>query len=285
MNEFNIFALITQVVVGIVILRILFSWLRIFNEYERGVVFRLGKVMPRPLGPGIGIVIPLIDKMVKVDMRTVTLDVPPQDVITKDNITVRVSAVVYYRVEDPTKAIVSIENYGYATSQSAQSILRSIIGQFDLDNVLSNREEISKQIQIIIDDQTEPWGIKVINVDIKDVELPSDMQRALARQAEAERERRAKIIGADAEYQAAEKLCQAAQLMEQYPMALQMRYLQTLAEISTENSSTVVFPVPIDILSAFKEFITKDPKSLAGMPLPVIQHSNSPSPQEPNESH
>ncbi len=281
MNEFNIFALITQVVVGIVILRILFSWLRIFNEYERGVVFRLGKVMPRPLGPGIGIVIPLIDKMVKVDMRTVTLDVPPQDVITKDNITVRVSAVVYYRVEDPTKAIVSIENYGYATSQSAQSILRSIIGQFDLDNVLSNREEISKQIQIIIDDQTEPWGIKVINVDIKDVELPSDMQRALARQAEAERERRAKIIGADAEYQAAEKLCQAAQLMEQYPMALQMRYLQTLAEISTENSSTVVFPVPIDILSAFKEFITKDPKSLAGMPLPVIQHP----PQEHKDSH
>jgi regulator of protease activity HflC (stomatin/prohibitin superfamily) len=269
MEDFNIIGLIVQVVIGLTALRILFSWLRIFNEYERGVVFRLGKVQPRPLGPGIGIVVPLLDKMVKVDMRTVTLDVAPQDVITKDNITARVSAVVYYRVADPVKAVVSIENYAYATSQSAQSILRSIIGQFELDSVLSNRKAISEQLEVIIDDQTEPWGIKVINVDIKDVELPADMQRAIARQAEAERERRAKIIGADAEFQAAEKLCQAAQLMERYPMALQMRYLQTLAEISTENSSTVVFPVPIDILSAFKDFAVSHTANASL--LPVIQ--------------
>jgi len=258
-------SIIIKVVGGIIVLRILFGWLRIFNEYERGVVFRLGKVLPKPLGPGIGIVIPLIDKMVKVDMRTVTLDVPPQDVITRDNITSRISAVVYYRVEDPIKAVVAIENYGYATSQSAQSILRSIIGQFDLDKVLSNREEISEQIQLIIDDQTEPWGIKVINVDIKDVELPVEMQRAFAKQAEAERERRGKIILAEGEFQAAEKLCQAAQLMQEYPMALQMRYLQTLAEISTENSSTIVFPLPIDMMSAFQAVLNK-----SGMPLPQV---------------
>ncbi|XVJ52270.1 MAG: slipin family protein [Vampirovibrio sp.] len=274
MEEFNVVGLIIQIVIALGVLRILFSWLRIFNEYERGVVFRLGKVLSQPLGPGIGIVIPFLDKMVKVDMRTVTLDVPPQDVITKDNITARVSAVVYYRVVDPIKAVVSIENYGYATSQSAQSILRSIIGQFELDNVLSNREAISKKLELIIDDQTEPWGIKVINVDIKDVELPVDMQRALARQAEAERERRAKIIGADAEFQAAEKLCQAAQLMERYPMALQMRYLQTLAEISTENSSTVVFPVPIDILSAFKDLL-KGHTPVEGL-LPLVKPNTTP---------
>jgi regulator of protease activity HflC (stomatin/prohibitin superfamily) len=248
-------ALIVNVILGLIALRVLFSWLRIFNEYERGVVFRLGKVKPEPLGPGLGIVIPLLDKLVKVDMRTVTLDVPPQDVITKDNITIRVSAVVYYRVENPNKAVVSIENFGYATSQSAQSILRSTIGQFDLDNLLSNREGISEKIQVLIDDQTEPWGIKVNNVDIKDIEIPTDMQRALARQAEAERERRAKIIAAEGEFQAAEKLCDAAKLMQIYPMALQMRYLQTLAELGTQNSTTIVFPLPMDILSAFQKTI------------------------------
>jgi regulator of protease activity HflC (stomatin/prohibitin superfamily) len=258
------FQWILNIILAIVAIRILFSWLRVFNEYERGVVFRLGKVQAQPLGPGIGIVVPVLDKLVKVDMRTVTLDVPPQDVITRDNITIRVSAVVYYRVENPTKAVVSIENYGYATSQSAQSILRSIIGQFDLDSVLSNREAISEKIQVLIDDQTEPWGIKVINVDIKDVEIPADMQRALARQAEAERERRAKIIAAEGEHQAAEKLCEAAQLMQQFPMALQMRYLQTLAELGTENSTTIVFPLPMDILSAFKQ-------TLETGGLPIIQ--------------
>jgi regulator of protease activity HflC (stomatin/prohibitin superfamily) len=253
----NIAQLIIQVVIGLLVLRVLFSWLRIFNEYERGVVFRLGKVLPQPLGPGIGIVIPLLDKMVKVDMRTVTLDVPPQDVITKDNVTSRISAVVYYRVEDPIRAVVSIENYAYATSQSAQSIMRSVIGQFDLDDVLSSRSKISEQIESIIDAQTEPWGIKVITVDIKDVELPVEMQRALAKQAEAERERRAKIINAEGEFQAAEKLCQAAALMQEHPMALQMRYLQTLTELGTENSSTIVFPMPIDLLSSLQGFLKK----------------------------
>lgn len=231
----------------------LLGWIRVLSEYERGVVFRLGRVVSEPVGPGLIILLapPVIDKMTKVDLRTVTLDVPPQDVITKDNVSIKVNAVVYYRVLDPIKAILEIEDYHYATSQMAQTTLRSIVGQFDLDDLLSNREKISHQIQGILDEQTDPWGIKVANVEIKHVDLPVDMQRAMARQAEAERERRAKIIAAEGEFQAAEKLVQAADMMAAHPMALQMRYLQTMLELGTERTSTIFFPMPIDLMSAF----------------------------------
>ncbi len=237
----------------IIIVFFLASAIKILNEYERGVVFRLGRVLGSPKGPGLIILIPIIDRMVKVSLRTVVLDVPPQDVITKDNVSIKVNAVVYFRVVEALKAIVEIENYLYATSQLAQTTLRSVLGQAELDELLSHREKINDRLQDILDAHTEPWGIKVANVEVKNVDLPQEMQRALARQAEAERERRAKVIGAEGEYQAATKLAEASEILSQNPMALQLRYLQTLIEISTEKNSTIVFPIPIDLIKVFTD--------------------------------
>ncbi|MGE0825438.1 MAG: slipin family protein [Candidatus Binatia bacterium] len=237
----------------IVILLLLFlgSAIRRLLEYERGVIFRLGRLQPKPLGPGIKIVLPVIDQLVRVDMRTITMDIPPQDVITRDNISVKVNAVLYFRVIDPNKATVQVENYLFATSQLAQTTLRSICGQEELDTLLAEREKINSRLQEIIDSQTDPWGIKVALVEIKHIDLPQEMQRALARQAEAERDRRAKVINAEGEFQAAQRLAEAAVIIEQHPVALQLRYLQTLSEVATENNSTTLFPVPIDLLSPF----------------------------------
>lgn len=226
------------------------SAIKILNEYERAVVFRLGRYLASK-GPGIIILIPFIDRMVRVSLRTVTLDVPPQDVITKDNVSIKVSAVVYFRVVDAGRAVIEVENYLFATSQIAQTTLRSILGQSDLDEILAERDAINKRLQAIIDDHTEPWGIKVSAVEIKQVDLPMEMQRAMARQAEAERERRSKIINADGEFQAAQKLREAAEMIQDYPIALQLRYLQTLSDIATEKNSTTIFPIPIDLLSPF----------------------------------
>ena len=227
--------------------------IKILREYERGVIFRLGRALPQPKGPGLILVFAPIDRMVKVSLRTVVLDVPPQDVITKDNVSVKVNAVVYFRVLDPIKSIIEVENYLFATSQMAQTTLRSILGQGELDALLTEREKINNELQLIIDKATDPWGIKVTSVEVKHVDLPAEMQRAMARQAEAERERRAKVIAAEGEDQAAEKLVAAATKMADHPMALQMRYLQTLIEIASENNSTTIFPIPIDILSSFKK--------------------------------
>jgi len=235
---------------------ILISSIKILNEYERAVVFRLGRYIASK-GPGLIILIPFIDKMVRVSLRTVTLDVPPQDVITKDNVSIKVSAVVYFRVVDAGRAIIEVENYLFATSQIAQTTLRSILGQSDLDEILAEREAINKRLQAIIDDHTEPWGIKVSAVEIKQVDLPIEMQRAMARQAEAERERRSKIINADGEFQAAQKLKEAAMMIQDFPVALQLRYLQTLADIATEKNSTTIFPIPIDLITPF---LNKDKK-------------------------
>jgi regulator of protease activity HflC (stomatin/prohibitin superfamily) len=234
----------------ILVLVILFSMIRILREYERAVVFRLGRLIGVK-GPGLIVLIPFIDKMVKVSLRTVVLDVPPQDVITKDNVSVKVNAVVYFRVMDAAKAVVEVENYAYATSQIAQTTLRSVLGEVELDELLAQREELNHRLQRIIDTQTDPWGVKVSAVEIKHVDLPQEMQRAMAKQAEAERERRAKIISAEGEYQAAEKLKEAAQVLAQNPITIQLRYLQTLSEISTENASTIVFPVPIEFFKLF----------------------------------
>ena len=235
----------------ILILIFLVNGVRRLLEYERGVVFRLGRLMPAPRGPGITFVIPLIEQVVKVDMRTITMDIPPQDVITKDNVSVKVNAVLYFRVVDPSKAIVQVENYLFATSQLAQTTLRSVCGQEELDDLLSEREKINSRLQEIIDAHTDPWGIKVSLVEIKHIDLPQEMQRALAKQAEAERERRAKIINAEGEFQAAQRLADASAIIEQHPVALQLRYLQTLSEVATENNSTTLFPVPIDLLAPF----------------------------------
>ncbi|MGB9770451.1 MAG: slipin family protein [Candidatus Kapaibacteriota bacterium] len=241
---------IETLVIVLFILFVLFSAIKILNEYERAVVFRLGRYIASK-GPGLIILIPFIDKMVKVSLRTVTLDVPPQDVITKDNVSIKVSAVVYFRVVDAGRAIIEVENYYFATSQIAQTTLRSILGQSDLDEILAEREALNKRLQAIIDDHTEPWGIKVSAVEIKQVDLPIEMQRAMAKQAEAERERRSKIINADGEFQAAQKLKEAAQMIQDYPVALQLRYLQTLSDIATEKNSTTIFPIPIDLISPF----------------------------------
>lgn len=241
---------IESLVVLLFILFVLFSAIKVLNEYERAVVFRLGRYIASK-GPGLIILIPFIDKMVKVSLRTVTLDVPPQDVITKDNVSIKVSAVVYFRVIDAGRAIIEVENYLFATSQIAQTTLRSILGQSDLDEILAEREALNKRLQAIIDEHTEPWGIKVSAVEIKQVDLPIEMQRAMAKQAEAERERRSKIINADGEYQAAQKLKEAAQMIQDYPVALQLRYLQTLSDIATEKNSTTIFPIPIDLISPF----------------------------------
>ncbi len=226
---------------------------KVVKEYERLVIFRLGRLMPAPKGPGIVLVFLPFDRAVKVGLRTITLDVPPQDIITRDNVSVKVNAVVYFRVMEPNKAITEVEDYLFATSQMAQTTLRSVVGQMTLDDLLTEREKINEQLQNIIDKATDPWGIKVSNVEVKHVDLPQEMQRAMARQAEAERERRAKVIAAEAEFQASEKLTAAAKIMAQEPIALQMRYLQTLVEISSEKSSTIVFPLPIEIMKTFLE--------------------------------
>jgi regulator of protease activity HflC (stomatin/prohibitin superfamily) len=248
------------IVVAAVLLIILIRLsVRVLREYERGVLFRFGRLSGAK-GPGIFLIIPFVDKMVKVDLRTITLDVPPQDVITRDNVPVKVNAVAYFRVMDPAKAIVEIENYKVATSQIAQTTLRSILGQAELDDLLSRREKINKELQIIIDEQTDPWGIKVSIVEIKDVEMPETIQRAFAKQAEAERERRAKIINSEGEYQASEKLAQAAKVLAEHPVSVQLRFLQTLREIATEQNSTIVFPVPIDLLKVFMNKESEDQK-------------------------
>jgi regulator of protease activity HflC (stomatin/prohibitin superfamily) len=226
------------------------SAIKILREYERGVIFRLGRLIGAK-GPGIIFIIPGVDKLLRISLRLVTLDIPPQDVITRDNISIKVNAVVYFRVMDPNKAVVEVENYLYATSQLAQTTLRSVVGQADLDELLSQRDKINLKLQDILDKHTEPWGIKVSLVETKQVDLPENMQRAIARQAEAEREKRAKIIHAEGEFQAAEKLTQAANVISVNPTALQLRFLQTLAEIATEKNSTLIFPVPIDIISLF----------------------------------
>jgi len=241
---------ITILVIAIII--ILLMAIRILREYERGVIFRLGRVVGSK-GPGLVILIPFIDRMVRVSLRTVVLDVPPQDIITKDNVSIQVNAVVYFRVLDPVKSVIEVENYLYATSQLAQTTLRSVLGEVELDDLLSNRETINQKLQQIIDHATDPWGIKVSMVEVKHVDLPEEMRRAMAAQAEAERERRAKVIAALGELQAAEKLSQAAEILSKYPAALQLRYLQTLTLIASENNSTTIFPIPIELFSPFKK--------------------------------
>jgi regulator of protease activity HflC (stomatin/prohibitin superfamily) len=232
------------------------SAVKILKEYERGVIFRLGRVI-KTKGPGLIILIPIIDKMVKVSLRLVTMDVPSQDVITKDNVSIKVNAVVYFRVVDPTKAVVEVEDYLFATSQLAQTTLRSVCGEVELDEILSERERINAKLQSILDKHTDPWGIKVTTVEVKHIDLPEEMQRSMARQAEAERERRAKVINAEGEYQAARRLAEAAEIIEKYPEALQLRYLQTLREIASEGNSTTLFPIPIDLLIPFMKKIKK----------------------------
>jgi regulator of protease activity HflC (stomatin/prohibitin superfamily) len=241
----------------VLIVFFLASAIKILNEYERGVIFRLGRVLGAPKGPGLIILIPIIDKMTKVSLRTVVLDIPPQDVITRDNVSIKVNAVVYFRAIDPLKAIIDVENYLYATSQLAQTTLRSVLGQAELDDLLSHRDQLNEKLQEILDTHTESWGIKVSNVEVKNVDLPQEMQRAIARQAEAERERRAKIISAEGEFQASGKLAEASEVLSKNPMALQLRYLQTLLEISTEKNSTIIFPVPIDLLKVFMDKMGK----------------------------
>ena len=243
---------IALVVIALFVVSVLISAIKVVKEYERGVIFRLGRVQGGPKGPGLFLLFPLVDNMVKIDLRTVTMDVPPQDVITRDNVPARVNAVIYFRVVDPNKSVLEVENHVLATSQISQTTLRSVLGQKDLDDLLTNREAINDQLQTIIDDQTDPWGIKVSVVEVKDVEIPQQMQRAMARQAESERERRAKIIAAEGEYQAAERLRQAAERLES-PTALQLRLFQTMGEIATQQNSTIILPVPVDLFRPFLE--------------------------------
>jgi regulator of protease activity HflC (stomatin/prohibitin superfamily) len=246
-------AIIVVVVIAFLVVLFLISALKVIREYERAIVFRLGRLLPQPKGPGLFFLIPVVDRMVKVDLRTITLNIPPQEVITKDNVPVRVNAVAYFRIVAPKDAIVQVENFMVATSQIAQTTLRSVLGQHVLDELLSEREKINAILQEIIDEATGPWGIKVSIVEVKDVEIPAGMQRAMARQAEAERERRAKIINAEGEFQASERLKDAAQVIEQHPTALQLRYLQTLLELGGSQSTTIVFPAPIDLIRPFIE--------------------------------
>jgi len=244
---------------SIVILFLLFilaNSLRVLREYERGVVFRLGRLIGEK-GPGLIFLIPIVDRLVKVSLRVVAMDIPPQDVITHDNISIKVNAVLYFRVMDSRRAVVNVEDYHYATSQMAQTTLRSVLGEQELDDLLAQREKVNQQLQKIIDERTEPWGIKVVAVEVKDVDLPQEMKRAIAKQAEAERERRAKIIHADGEFQAATKLKDAASVMAQEPVTVQLRYLQTLAEIAVEKNSTIIFPVPIDLFNIFSRWLEK----------------------------
>ena len=249
--------MIGWVVLVIFLVIILSSAIRILNEYERGVIFRLGRIIATK-GPGLIFLIPVVDKMQKVSLRLVTMDVPTQDVITKDNVSVKVNAVVYFRVVDSNKAIVEVENFLYATSQLAQTTLRSVCGEVELDEILSEREKINLRLQDILDRSTDPWGIKVTLVEIKHIDLPEEMKRAIAKQAEAERERRAKVTNAKGEFQAAQKLIEAAALMETQPMSLQLRYLQTLNQIAAENNSTTIFPIPIDLFRPFLKLIDKE---------------------------
>jgi regulator of protease activity HflC (stomatin/prohibitin superfamily) len=247
--------------IALFVILLLSSAIRILKEYERGVIFRLGRMIGAK-GPGIFLIIPVIDKMVKVSLRTVVYDVPAQDIITKDNVSVKVNAVVFFRVMEPTKAIIEVEDYYYATSQLAQTTLRSILGEAELDELLSSREKINSELQQILDTHTDPWGIKVSQVEIKHVDLPQEMQRAMAKQAEAERERRAKIINAEGEYQASAKLLEAGEVLTKEPITLQLRYLQTLREVSAENNSTIIFPLPIDLVKPFLKLaeLSKDAK-------------------------
>lgn len=243
------------------------SGLKVLNEYERAVIFRLGRLTPFR-GPGVIFVIPVLERMVRIDLRTVTLDIPPQDVITKDNVSVKVSAVLYFRVVDPSRAVTEVANYLFATMQLAQTTLRSVGGQTELDELLSQRDKLNARIQEVVDSQTEPWGVKVTLVELKNIDLPQDMQRAIAAQAEAERERRAKVIAAEGEFQASQKLSEAAQVMSASPITLQLRYLQTLKEIATDHNSVTIFPLPIDLLDAFRTMIRPAADSPAGV-LPV----------------
>ncbi|RKY48794.1 MAG: slipin family protein [Candidatus Neomarinimicrobiota bacterium] len=242
--------------IAIIVILFLSSAVHVLKEYERGVIFRLGRLI-KTKGPGLIIVIPFVDKLVKVSLRTVVMDVPEQDIITKDNVSVKVNAVIYFRVLNPEKAVVQVEDYYFATSQLSQTTLRSILGQSELDELLSDRDKINHSLQEIIDRQTDPWGVKVANVEIKHVDLPVEMQRSMAKQAEAERERRAKIIAAEGEFQAAQKLSDAAEIIDEHPSAIQLRYLQTLIEISSENNTTTIFPLPLDIFEPFKRFFEK----------------------------
>jgi len=242
--------MVPVLVAVVVLIFFLFSGLRVFNEYERAVIFRLGRLKPYR-GPGVTYIIPILERSVRVDLRTITLDIPPQDVITRDNVSVKVSAVLYFRVIDPSRAVTEIANYLFATTQIAQTTLRSVGGQSELDDLLAQRDKLNARIQEVVDAQTEPWGIKVTMVEIKNIDLPQDMQRAIAAQAEAERERRAKVIAAEGEFQAAQRLAEAAEIMGKSPITLQLRYLQTLAEIATEHNSTTVFPVPLDLFEPF----------------------------------
>ena len=238
--------------IGLILLAIFFlNWVKVLNEYERGVIFRLGKLLPYPKGPGLIFVFSPIDRMVKMNLRLVALDVPPQDVITHDNVSVKVNAVIFFRVVHPIKAVVEVENFLYATSQLAQTTLRSVLGQVEFDGLLSERERLNMQLQDILDKHTDPWGIKVTSVEVKHVDLPAEMTRVLAKQAEAEREKRAKIIHADGEFEASDKLAAAAKIVGQHPMGIQLRYLQTLTEIATEKNSTVIFPLPIELMQEF----------------------------------
>jgi len=239
----------------ILIILFLSTAIKVLREYERGVVFRLGRVLKKPKGPGLVIIIPVIDKLIRISLRLVAMDVPPQDVITKDNVSIKVNAVIYFRVMDPSNAVIVVENYLFATSQLAQTTLRSVCGQVELDELLSERDKINATLQEILDKHTDPWGIKISNVEVKHIDLPQEMQRAMAKQAEAERERRAKVINAAGEQQAATKLAEAAKIIQDYPVALQLRYLQTLREVSAENNSTTLFPIPIDL---FKPFFKKE---------------------------
>ena len=250
-------------VIAILVLTVFFlsAAIRILNEYERGVIFRLGRVI-KAKGPGLIILIPVVDKMVKVSMRLVAMDVDPQDVITMDNVSVKVNAVIYYRVIEPIKAVIEVEEYNYAVSQLAQTTLRSVCGQAELDELLSAREKINSQLQEILDMHTDPWGIKVTTVELKHIDLPQDMQRSMAKQAEAERERRAKVINADGEFQAANKLAEAAEIIRDHPMALQLRYLQTMREISAEQNTTTIFPFPLELFKPFIEIIGKEKKEV-----------------------
>ncbi len=249
-------------IIAIVVLVTFFlsAAIRILNEYERGVVFRLGRVL-KAKGPGLIILIPVIDKMEKVSLRLVALDVDPQDVITRDNVSVKVNAVIYFRVVDPIKAVIEVENYAYAMSQLAQTTIRSVCGQAELDDLLSERDKINLELQEILDTHTDPWGIKVATVELKHIDLPQEMQRAMARQAEAERDRRAKVINAEGEYQAATKLTEASAIMKSHPIALQLRYLQTMNEMSAENNTTTIFPVPLDLFKPFLKLMDRDEES------------------------
>ncbi len=242
-----------MVVVAVVAIFFVLSWIKVLKEYERGVVFRLGRVLDKAKGPGLILVLSPIDKLVRISLRTIVFDVPPQDIITKDNVSVKVNAVVYFRVIDPKRAVIEVQDYMYATSQLSQTTLRSVLGQADLDELLSARDQLNSRLQTIIDEHTDPWGIKISMVEIKHVDLPQEMQRAMAKQAEAERERRAKIIHAEGENQASAKLLEAANTLSQNPATIQLRYLQTLVEIGSENSTTIIFPMPIDLLKGIFE--------------------------------